>query len=825
MVGKRAIALSLVLVLSMLSLTSAAEAAPVIGANVLYTTDEDFDKGTSVNVNHDSPNNNQLRLNTDSGAFPFIWVALSQRCTIAKVKTSTGAKLGEYRTVSDSTECMESSRTTVGLDGSVWVGHRGSGRVTHVGLIELNQCIDRNNDGTIQTSGAYGDVKPWPGVAASVELAEDECILHHINTGGSDSRHMSVDAEGNLWVGDRDGSNVFRKYNGSTGALMAGPFNWNCGGYGGLIDGNGVIWSATPFNGSILRWDPDEPSVDANLNLATSNPRCIPINNYGMAIDANGYVWVGSYGTEVRKVSPDGNSVEVFSKGSGANPYAQGLAVDRNGDVWISSSNNCFSDCSITRLRNDGSLVGHVPTPTGPGSTGVSVDADGKVWTANINSHSATRIDPTLNGGLGAVDLEVSFPATEGRPLPFPYNYSDMTGAQLLNSTSPQGEWTVVQDGETAGTQWGTVTWNTEQEGGTPAGSSITVEAKTAESLAALGSSVYAQVTNGTAFIKTGRFIQIRATMKPGEANATPILSDIRIQSSPDLDPDPHTLDVTIVGPGSVTSDDGGIDCGINCTEDYDHGTEVVLTANPGTNSNFTTWSGACTNTTGTCSVTMSEARSVTATYVTSGTGTVGGGGTPNPSPSPSPGASGSPSPSPTPPLPVPTEATCGGYTVTIQVATANEITSGTEGPDVINGTSGSDTIHGLEGNDIICGRAGNDSIYGENRIDTIFGGSGRDKLYGGSGADGGIYGDKLFGGTGRDRLLGDGGDDHLEGGLGDDWLFGNADNDKLYGNAGGDHLYGDTGKDHLHGGLDTDACAGGAGLGDTGTFCEPFIQ
>jgi len=118
-----------------------AAAVPVTGTDVTYTTDADFDQGALANVDHDAPDNDQLQVST--GTFPFIWIALSQRCTIAKIDTETGAILGEYRTVSDGAGCAESSRTTVSFDGSVWVGHRGPGGVTHVGQVELNQCVDR----------------------------------------------------------------------------------------------------------------------------------------------------------------------------------------------------------------------------------------------------------------------------------------------------------------------------------------------------------------------------------------------------------------------------------------------------------------------------------------------------------------------------------------------------------------------------------------------------------------------------------------------------------------------------------------------------------
>jgi PKD repeat protein len=65
---------------------------------------------------------------------------------------------------------------------------------------------------------------------------------------------------------------------------------------------------------------------------------------------------------------------------------------------------------------------------------------------------------------------------------------------------------------------------------------------------------------------------------------------------------------------GTVTSDLPGIDCGATCSAPYEVNTAVTLTATPGTNSEFAGWGGACTGT-DVCHVTMSEARSVTATF------------------------------------------------------------------------------------------------------------------------------------------------------------------------------------------------------------------
>ena len=68
-------------------------------------------------------------------------------------------------------------------------------------------------------------------------------------------------------------------------------------------------------------------------------------------------------------------------------------------------------------------------------------------------------------------------------------------------------------------------------------------------------------------------------------------------------------------GSGTVTSTPAGIDCGSTCGADYDYGTSVTLTASAAANSDFGGWSGACSDTSTTCTVTMDEARSVGAAF------------------------------------------------------------------------------------------------------------------------------------------------------------------------------------------------------------------
>jgi uncharacterized repeat protein (TIGR03803 family) len=67
-------------------------------------------------------------------------------------------------------------------------------------------------------------------------------------------------------------------------------------------------------------------------------------------------------------------------------------------------------------------------------------------------------------------------------------------------------------------------------------------------------------------------------------------------------------------GAGRVTSSPPGINCGTACSANFGSGTVVKLRATPASGSTFSGWSGACTGTRS-CSVTMSAAKSVTATF------------------------------------------------------------------------------------------------------------------------------------------------------------------------------------------------------------------
>ena len=84
----------------------------------------------------------------------------------------------------------------------------------------------------------------------------------------------------------------------------------------------------------------------------------------------------------------------------------------------------------------------------------------------------------------------------------------------------------------------------------------------------------------------------------------------------------PYTLSIAKQddGMGTVTSKPVGINCGGDCSEEYEGSIQVTLTAAAGTGSEFTGWSGAvpsgCSGSTAPCTVTMARNRSVTATFI-----------------------------------------------------------------------------------------------------------------------------------------------------------------------------------------------------------------
>jgi streptogramin lyase len=524
-----------------------------------WGTDPNADRGTLINVWDDPSGQLQRNPVPETTPPPYICVAVSGRGTLVRIDTRTGQVLGEYYSAPNG-RGRNPSRTTVDLDGSAWASNRdeadnNKGSVVKVGLLiggtrcnadgtndpngqylkppfEYNTCQDRNADGLIKTSRGVGDVLPWPNTGGAdnnggVSTAEDECVCQYTRVSGTAARHISVNSQNDVWVGGY-GNKSFDLLDSDTGQSLA-TFNAGAGGYGGLIDCHGVIWSAGA--NSVLLWYDTKNTIptwdDANAALPVSF-------SYGVGIDVNGDVWNAQWtSNSIIKFHPDGTRFSGFEgagKSTGGSG-ARGVACTLNDNhMWVANS---YSN-AVARLDNDGNILKLIPlAPDGSTPTGVAVDSDGKVWATCLDSNTVKRIDPNAGvDGLGAVDLTVGLGASAG-----PYNYSDMTGMVTLE-TSATGTWSAVHDGGVLGARWNRVTWNTENCASPPEpdGTSLTVQVRAANQESLLTSEPWTLVPASCAPFPPvyGRFVQLRVRFKgscPGEDFATPVLCNLTVAS------------------------------------------------------------------------------------------------------------------------------------------------------------------------------------------------------------------------------------------------------------------------------------------------------
>jgi RHS repeat-associated protein len=562
-----------------------------------YTADRDFDEGELVGVNHDAPNHDQLQMNAPLMISSNCWVACSARGTIVRIDVNatngSAAVMGEYYTSPEYYSGYSDgnpSRTTVDKLGNVWVANRydilnGHGSVARVGIViggarvnangvtnaagqylkgpfEYCTCVDRHGattndppDGLIKTSRGLGDILPWPDASENtstgrVSSAEDECIINLTEVAASGTRTVAIDVNNDVWVGGT-GNRVHEKISGITGEPIPGTlFNTNymydCGGYGGLIDQHGVLWSSRP----LLRFEPNPnpPPDDSDPGEGV----CIGDDNYGIGMDPNtGHIWItsGEISTNwgVLELDSDGNVLSAHHELDG-----YGICVDTNSHVWVAGDSYVAHYApNPTNSALPHVFVGSIHQSTVGGSTisfvaahGVAVDPNGKIWAPDINRDTAWRIDPSLgplmlNGvanpsgyPVGAVDMAVDLDGTNSYSAG-PYNYSDMTGSV---SKQLPATWTVIHDSGAGGTPWGEVSWTAS----TSSNSAVTVKVRTAGTIGNLASNSYVTVTNGIAFsnVPDGRYIQVQVTLT-SNGGISPILYDLTVCPASGLDQPP----------------------------------------------------------------------------------------------------------------------------------------------------------------------------------------------------------------------------------------------------------------------------------------------
>lgn len=214
----------------------------------------------------------------------------------------------------------------------------------------------------------------------------------------------------------------------------------------------------------------------------------------------------------ISKIDVNTNAITYAPQG---NSYSRGVAVTDDGDVWVANSNSN----TATRLSNN--LVKKATISVGNTPTGVAVDADGKVWVCNYGDGKINRINPATN----LIDFSVITPGVSGGT-GLHYSYSDMTGIIARTVTTQIGTWNVDFDSEEADTEWGKVSWNSNE----PTGTSVIVKVRSSNDASTW--SAWETATDGVSLSTTpdGRYLQVETKLQINSGDTSPILYDLSVE-------------------------------------------------------------------------------------------------------------------------------------------------------------------------------------------------------------------------------------------------------------------------------------------------------
>ena len=346
----------------------------------------------------------------------------------------------EARYFADPTQsgAASTSRTSVNIDGHfVVVSNRGTGWVTKVAASEPD-CIDKNGNGTIETSPNKDTLLPW---------GEDECVLwstqvtNNVFSGGAGPRATAwapgvfnpqtcVYDDQKVWIGwlTAPGQATMGRLDGATGALEGtAPLpNWPISidapnayaPYGAAADAQGFIWTTAVFSNVVYRVHPDTFEVTMWTSPDADS-------HYGMTVDNKGRVWFANWNGHGGVSFFDSNT-ETWTviPNSGSNIY-RGIAVDSNDQVWVASDAGGTNGCGMMQVDgvNNAVVLFHTfPQCSTP--LGMSIDVDGDVWLVDHDGW-AWEIDPG------------TYQKTQVPIANTHYTYSDMTGGGLKNAITP----------------------------------------------------------------------------------------------------------------------------------------------------------------------------------------------------------------------------------------------------------------------------------------------------------------------------------------------------------------------------------------------------
>lgn len=357
----------------------------------------------------------------------------------------------------------------------------------------------------------------------------------------------------------------------------------------------------------------DAPTFDASFDGSTITPT--PANEFtprGVAVDeASGDVYViDSANNAVRRFSASGaykssllgSSITGSESFNFSNSDTDTIAVDNSGGPNAGNVYVVGEPAKITAFDKDGVFLWQVEEEGANNPCGVATDSTGTPWVTGY-FNGVAKHDPAtgavLGGYLFGTGLNACQLAIDGND----NVYLNVWHGSVLRFPAPgYGSSTTLVEGQNFGLAADTSTNEIYVNQGTQ----VAVYSSAGSLVSGTPFGSFTEAMPPAVNAATGK-IYI-----PDAGTKTISIYDRAVVSLQELN-----VAKAGSGAGKVTSSPAGIDCGSNCGADvaeFEEGTVVTLTQSASAGSKFIGWSGDCTGT-GTCEVTMSAAKSVTATF------------------------------------------------------------------------------------------------------------------------------------------------------------------------------------------------------------------
>ncbi|HEX2093339.1 MAG TPA: hypothetical protein VHG28_13110 [Longimicrobiaceae bacterium] len=186
-------------------------------------------------------------------------------------------------------------------------------------------------------------------------------------------------------------------------------------GWGITIDPDWHVWVGNfgwgtreeyPHHGSVSEFEPDGTPLSGDNGYQEHTHRV-----QATVSDADGNIWMASYGNDRVVVYLRGNPDHALWAHSGSHPF--GVAMDRDGNAWLTNGGGLgwpqVNAGTVTRFRiNGGQLEKTLDVPVGYATKALAIDSQGYAWVASSGDSKVYRVRPNgeVYGGYdgGGID-------------------------------------------------------------------------------------------------------------------------------------------------------------------------------------------------------------------------------------------------------------------------------------------------------------------------------------------------------------------------------------------------------------------------------------